>query len=63
METYQYILLTIYLCINFFFAGAEWADNRYTKYTLLGVLGLAIPTIMILFLYQFFKLVIKYRFK
>jgi hypothetical protein len=57
METYQWILLIIYLCVNCFYTGAEWSDNGYTKWFILGFLFF-IPMWVTIFLWYFIKLVL-----
>lgn len=55
MNEYLYVLITIYLCVNCFYSGAEWANNGYTIWFMFGFLFF-IPMYLGLFLWYFIKL-------
>lgn len=58
METFTWIIITIYLSVNCFFSGAEWANKRMSMLVILG-LFFAIPITIFLFCFYFIKLLIK----
>lgn len=55
METYQWILLTVYLCVNCFFTGKEFEENGFTNWFFFGFL-FNIPLSIILFLWYLIQL-------